>query len=64
MGIGLCSTKGEAPQTVFNIKDKYILVETLSERILPGGLGFFPVICSLEREGVSFFLISLFKHRV
>lgn len=41
VGIGLCSTKGEAPLTVFNIKDKYILVQTLSGRILPGSFFFF-----------------------
>lgn len=45
VGIGLCSSKGEAPQTVFDINDKYILVETLSERIWPV---------------VSFFFFSLY----
>lgn len=37
--------KGEAPQTVFNRKDKYILIETSSGRIL---------------RGVSFFVFFLF----
>lgn len=51
VGTGLCSTKGEAPQTVFNIKDKYILVETLSGRILPGVYFFFLYLSTWERRG-------------
>lgn len=54
VGIGLCSTKGEAPQIVLNIKDKYILVETLTGRILPGvSFFFFPLYLSIwERRGL------------
>lgn len=56
MGIGLCSTKGEAPQIVLNIKDKYILVETLTGRILPGvSFFFFPVFVNLREEGFNSF---------
>lgn len=54
---GLCSTEGVAPQTVFSIKDKYILVETLSGRILPGVSFFFfpPVFVHLREKGFHSF---------
>lgn len=55
MGTGLCSTKWEAPQTVFNIKDKYILLEILSGRILPGVYFFSPVFVHLREEGFHSF---------
>lgn len=46
--------KGEAPQTVFKTKDKYILIETLTGRILPGvSLLLFFFNCPLKRAAVS-----------
>lgn len=51
VGTGLCSPKGEAPQTVFNIKDKYILVETLREFYLVVFWVFFLYLSIWERRG-------------
>lgn len=45
--------KGEAPQTLFNTTDKYILIETKWENFTWCFFIIFFYICPLERAGVS-----------
>lgn len=57
--------KGEAPQTLFNTTDKYILIETKWENFTwCVFIFFFFIFVHLREQGFHFsLLISLSKHR-